>query len=884
MITIQYDLGFGNNLISFPWLNLLDNKSTLAVLGEGKVGPGGDSINVDERVEFILGQGVGLFNTVDGWSGNLNSLSNTDGYWINLREALSIDPLTFEIEGNASDMYNAMNWVKWLNFGNNLISCPINPNDFDGDYDNPTYIVDSSSIHDIHTTQIVLENIADNITEGNIELGVGEEVIFLLGQGVGLFNTVDGWSGNLNNPVQGKGYWINAGGETHPGGDIQCTRGTSTSDNVNDFVCADNDDENSCENSNKTEGCYSKCFNTNDQAECDGYNRCSWDPMRSVCVDDVSDFDQPPEPCSDWDNYEGVCRSSANASQSSCDWYTVSCNWPEWYNRQLDWSPYIIEPEPPAPPGVCTDNTACNYDSTEGAESCSDCCIYSEFSSEINADIGCCNDDVVECCLDSNSTGLCDDDIIYELCDSGNENPCDGYVANYIQLTDTIDIEGCTDPDACNYNDSANVLTTCTYPTNLNYDCNGDCIAEGNNLGTENGGTGPGLDCNGVCGGFHITDSGGNCCTGPQTGCDEMCFSELVVDNCGICGGDNYECGAPDYNCVCDECLEVYPDQPCGILPDCWSPNEYCTCEDGEGAITDCNNVCNGDAVEDECGECGGDGPEPNYDCDGNCIVGEDCNGDCGGTAVEDGCGVCNGEGVGEGYCDCNTPKIPLDCWDNSNSFEEVEVQVLICPNNPFNESQNCEDYGYDTFPSYDYGCPNVDACNYEEGSDGCTVGGEFVLGGESCCVFKSMMCPDNWEGFSEDYQEYILETECTPEAPAIQVGPGRNFIGFNADSNVVIEQGTGQDNIVSLSFYAENPDENPESARLDIPVNTSIEHNSYDYNQDQILSYIPGFPPFVPPGWNNILGETFLLEPGKGYVIVLPDESPDGFIKWGVN
>ena len=29
---------------------------------------------------------------------------------------------------------------------------------------------------------------------------------------------------------------------------------------------------------------------------------------------------------------------------------------------------------------------------------------------------------------------------------------------------------------------------------------------------------------------------------------------------------------------------------------------------------------CGGTAVEDECGDCGGNGPTPGYDCDDNCI------------------------------------------------------------------------------------------------------------------------------------------------------------------------------------------------------------------------------------------------------------------------
>ena len=57
---------------------------------------------------------------------------------------------------------------------------------------------------------------------------------------------------------------------------------------------------------------------------------------------------------------------------------------------------------------------------------------------------------------------------------------------------------------------------------------------------------------------------------------------------------------------------------------------------------------------------------EENYDCDGNCIVGEDCAGECGGSAVEDECGVCDGSGP------------DFQCWDGS-----VECAVSDCPEQP---------------------------------------------------------------------------------------------------------------------------------------------------------------------------------------------------------
>ncbi|MDP7028453.1 MAG: hypothetical protein QF380_08630, partial [Candidatus Marinimicrobia bacterium] len=64
------------------------------------------------------------------------------------------------------------------------------------------------------------------------------------------------------------------------------------------------------------------------------------------------------------------------------------------------------------------------------------------------------------------------------------------------------------------------------------------------------------------------------------------------------------------------------------------------TCDSGN---YDCAGVCDGAAVEDECGVCDGD----NSSC-------ADCNGVPNGDAVEDECGVCDGMGADH------------ECWDGS--------------------------------------------------------------------------------------------------------------------------------------------------------------------------------------------------------------------------
>jgi len=109
-------------------------------------------------------------------------------------------------------------------------------------------------------------------------------------------------------------------------------------------------------------------------------------------------------------------------------------------------------------------------------------------------------------------------------------------------------------------------------------------------------------------------------------------------------------------------------------------------------------------AVLDECGDCDGDGPAQNYDCDGNCLVELDCNDACGGAASEDECGVCGGNNsictgcMDNSACnydesasingDCEYAGEELDCEGNPLSIEQpipIEFEISSVYPNPFN-------------------------------------------------------------------------------------------------------------------------------------------------------------------------------------------------------
>ena len=159
-----HNLSLGNNLLSLP--GDLENNSSIHQM---------DLIqSTGESIAFIIGQGVGLFNTNEGWTGNLMNLSPYSGYWLNI---------------------SSSNNYQWdLEFNNSVENCEIYPN--------------------ISVGNNLISFKWGNGSAPTLESLGGEEFAsenfnFIIGQGVGLFNTNDGWSGNLNSLEEGKGYWVN---------------------------------------------------------------------------------------------------------------------------------------------------------------------------------------------------------------------------------------------------------------------------------------------------------------------------------------------------------------------------------------------------------------------------------------------------------------------------------------------------------------------------------------------------------------------------------------------------------------------------------------------------------------------------------------------------
>lgn len=162
--TCQYalSLSFGNNLISFPGtLSITNSEQLLETITEQ---------NPECQANFMIGQGQGLFNSADGWIGNLIGLDPYSGYWINVN--CSMNWLV-----NIPKIIKAEDCLSYeIVYGNNLVS-------YTGEEGAP-----------------VLDAICN----------FSDVINFALGQGQGIFNTADSWSGNLNIFNRFKGYWLSA--------------------------------------------------------------------------------------------------------------------------------------------------------------------------------------------------------------------------------------------------------------------------------------------------------------------------------------------------------------------------------------------------------------------------------------------------------------------------------------------------------------------------------------------------------------------------------------------------------------------------------------------------------------------------------------------------
>ena len=200
----------------------------------------------------------------------------------------------------------------------------------------------------------------------------------------------------------------------------------------------------------------------------------------------------------------------------------------------------------------CTNPDACNYDENPTTDSDENLCTYPD-ETYLNCEGDCLNDsdgdgvcDEIEvigctnpdaCNYDENPTTDSDENLCtypdetYLNCEGDCLNDSDGD-----GVCDEIEVEGCTSPNACNYNEIAtDDNDSCTYPDETYLDCNSECLNDSDNDGVcdeiEIGGCTDSLACN-----YDeiATDDNGSCTYPEQNYLD--CNNECLNDS----DGDGY--------------------------------------------------------------------------------------------------------------------------------------------------------------------------------------------------------------------------------------------------------------------------------------------------------------------------------------------------------
>ncbi|MBL6645741.1 MAG: hypothetical protein ISP55_04760, partial [Flavobacteriales bacterium] len=246
---------------------------------------------------------------------------------------------------------------------------------------------------------------------------------------------------------------------------------------------------------------------------------------------------------------------------------------------------------------------------------------------------------------------------------------------------------GCTDADACNYDEAATDDDgSCDFPLDLygsaDVDCDGNCLSD--------------LDGDGVCTPDDLCEDT-NACNYDDAG-NEAC---AYLDECGICGGG----GIADGACDCDGNVL----DECGVCGGSGIADGECDCD---GNVLDALGVCGGDCAADS------DGDAICDDAD-NCTDTSACNyNDAGNDACAylDECGVCGGSGIPDGECDCDGNVNDI-CGLCGGSSTDVDGDGLGEPCDDNCTDTNACNYADAANEACEYescsGCGLTDACNY---------------------------------------------------------------------------------------------------------------------------------------------------------------------------
>jgi len=401
------------------------------------------------------------------------------------------------------------------------------------------------------------------------------------------------------------------------------------------------------------------------------------------------------------------------------------------------------------------------------------------------------------------------------------------------------DIEGCTDPEACNYDESANVDDgSCIYPEE-SYDCAGNCIAV--------------EDCAGVCGGDSWIDQCGDCDDDPLNDCVQDCAGEWggtsVIDECGVCGGDGFSCavyieasvtttvdasvfennevfednfealvetqlGLPEGSVVITnitvlsrEDLEIMVEFTITLTEEELAETDFGSSDDVSDAWIEVEAEITNDGLEflDGCT----DSAFCNFNADatiddGSCLT-LDCAGECGGTAIFDCEGICDGTALVDmcGICDSDTTN---DCIQDCAGIWGGDALVDMCDvcNGDNSSCSGCTDpYATNYNPEAivpDDSCiyPNYFETIWDEMNttimaiyiESAELDGTALDHGDEICIFDGDACVGVARldsPIDETYQVFVpADNSSTPEIDGYIAGNPIAFLYWDVSSQTV--------------------------------------------------------------------------------------------------
>lgn len=308
-----------------------------------------------------------------------------------------------------------------------------------------------------------------------------------------------------------------------------------------------------------------------------------------------------------------------------------------------------------------------------------------------------------------------------------------------------VDVPGCTDEAACNYNaDATSDDGSCELPA-IGYDCDGICLNDADGDGTcdefEIVGCQDATACNydetatdaGECvyadGNCESCDGEGGVAVSDADG-DGVCDADEVA-GCTNAGACNYNADATDEDGSCEfsSCAGCTDDTACNYDMESTIDDGSCTYP---GDFTDCEGDCNNDADADGvCDELEVDGCTDETACNYDMDATED-DGSC---ATEDALGVCGGDCAvdsnNNGVCDNDEV---LGCTDPTacNFDPEATLDLGLCVYEGCSGCTDAEACNYDAAASQDDGSclfadGDCESCNGEGGVDVSDADGDGV-------------------------------------------------------------------------------------------------------------------------------------------------------------